>query len=378
MQDKNLQKDEALDSLSIVLGEIAHDFNNILSLIFGYVEMALSEIPEGQRARSDLEHVLAAGDRAKELVARILTYSNQNKLKHSDIVVEKPVVDAIAAYKDKLPKNITIESSIDSENGIVFGNYSELFQVVTNLLSNSAQAIGKQKGLITVTLGVEPKPGSTESGHVAVLAVEDNGCGMDLETLSKIYTPFYSSSRNADNDRIRAGLGMTTVYNIVSNMNGEISVESTPDKGTIVEIRLPLVALEFAGGEKPEKKKRTQGSKHILFIDDEEAITTMAEKMLRKNGYEITTFNDANQAIEQFMENRHKYDAVITDLVMPNISGTEVAQKISRINPHVPIILTTGFSEKITTSSCSKWGISLVMNKPFAMNDLMSALASIT
>lgn len=377
-QPKNPQSDEALDSLSIVLGEIAHDFNNILSLIFGYVEMALSEIPEGERARSDLEHVLAAGDRAKELVARVLTFSNKKKLKHSEIPLEKPIHDAVNAFRDKLPQKITLVEDIDDNKGIVFGNNTELFQVVTNLLNNSVQAIGKHKGEIRVKLEYLARSDDKDGANQVRLSVTDNGCGMDLDTLSKIYTPFFSSTHSNGDDTRRAGLGLTTVFNIVSNMNGEISVESAPDEGATFEITLPLVSVAGVKAGKKTGDDAQQDGKHVLFIDDEDAITTMATQMLTKSGYRISTFNDPNEAVEKFAENPHSFDVVITDLVMPDLSGTEVAMMLNKIRPHTPIILTTGFSERITSSSCQKWGISLVMNKPFAIKDMLSAIESIS
>lgn len=383
--EQNNQDSEALDSLSIVVGEIAHDFNNVLSLIFGYVEMALSEIPEGERARSDLEHVLAAGDRAKELVARILTYSNQKKLKQSDIQLVKPVSTAIGNIRDKLPPNIHFEDKVEDRNALIYGNASEIMQVIANLCNNSIQAIDNNEGTIEVELEyldrnselLNQQPGIEKSKAYARLSVEDDGCGMDLETLEKIYTPFFSTSKENDLEKKRAGLGMTTVYNIVTSMSGHISVESEPGMGTRVEILFPLSGYEAGMGAGSDADVREQ-ARHILFIDDETAITEMADQMLKKGGHKVTTFNDGNKAADYFSDHPHEFDLVITDLVMPQLSGTELSQKISSINPNIPIILTTGFSEKITTSSCKKWGISLVMNKPFVINDLLTAIDSLS
>ena len=385
LPEQNLQESEALDSLSIVVGEIAHDFNNVLSLIFGYVEMALSEIPEGERARSDLEHVLAAGDRAKELVARILTYSNQKKLKQTDIHLAKPVTTAIRNIRDKLPPNINFKDKVEDKHALVYGNASEIVQIVSNLCNNSIHAIGNNDGTITIELEyldrnselLNQLPGIEKHRAYGRLSVEDDGCGMDLETLEKIYTPFFSTSKDNELEKKRAGLGMTTVYNIVTSMSGKISVESEPGEGTRVVVLFPLSGYEAGTGASNDASVSEQ-AKHILFIDDETAITEMADQMLKKGGHKVTTFNDGNKAADYFSSHPHEFDLVITDLVMPQLSGTELSQKISSINPNIPIILTTGFSEKITTSSCKKWGISLVMNKPFVINDLLTAIESLS
>lgn len=382
-QTKKYSENEALDSLSVVVGEIAHDFNNILSLIFGYVEMAMSEIPEEHRARSDLEHVLAAGDRAKDLVERILTFSNQNKLVQSDIPIAKSVRDALKAFNEKLPDRIKLNSSFDPGTGIVFANSSEIYQITLNLCNNSLQAIGKKKGHIDVSLSyldrnsdcVSSNP-ELEKMDYAKLTVSDNGCGMDLSTMEKMYIPFFSAGPDGKSGSGRAGLGLTTVYKIIHDLGGTIIADSTPGEGTSFEILLPLVRLEKEKGKK--QAETPKAVKQVLFIDDEVAITKMAEQMLKKNGFGVDVFNDANQAINHFRKNPHVYDLVITDLVMPELSGTELASMLSNMRPNLPIILTTGFSEKITASSCKQWGISLVINKPFAIQDLLSAIKSIS
>lgn len=375
--------DEALRSLSIVLGETANDFNNILSLIFGYVEMALSDIPEGARARSDLEHVLAAGDRAKELIARMLTFSNSNKLKQSNITIEKPVAKAISAFQEKLSENTTLNHYIENRNSEVFANYTEIYQMITNLLSNSLQAIGSQKGVITVNLEIleqvnNDEAESTNTGNVVKITISDDGCGMDLDTMQKIFKPFFTLSSDRDSETRRAGLGLTTVYNIVTQMNGNISVKSQPNEGSLFTITLPLLEGSNNYSVNDQDKPRISKKKSLLFIDDEETITSMARQMLEKNNYQINTYNDPNQAIMHFRENADAYDVVITDLIMPDITGTEVARRLNNINPDVPIILTTGYSENITSSSCQKLGISLVLNKPFVIRDLVSAIESVS
>lgn len=376
---------QALDSLGIVVGEIAHDFNNILSLIFGYVEMALSEIPEGQRARSDLEHVLAAGDRAKELVARILTYSNRARLKKQDLDLRKPLMNALRHIKDRLPQDVKLEMHVTHESAMVLGNEVEIAQIVTNLCNNAVQALGGKKGVIAVSLEVIDQnspfhakhPGLTRDAY-AVLTVTDNGCGMDLSTLAKIYTPFFTTHRGGGRGESRAGLGLTTVYNIVTSMEGVIFVNSVPMEGTTFELCFPLTTATVALSQPARPVEKVKREKNVLFIDDEPAITEMASHILSHSGYKAMFFNDGNEALEYFSAHPHDFDIIITDLIMPIISGSEVATRCADINPNVPIILTTGFSEKISLASCRKWGVTAVITKPFSIQQLLATLEELT
>src|SRR5688572_14524705 len=291
----NTEQNQALDSLGIVVGEIAHDFNNILSLIFGYVEMALSEIPEGERARSDLEHVLAAGDRAKELVSRILTYSNRAKLKKERIDIITPVKRAIKHVEDRIPPGVELESSIATESCFIQGNETELFQIITNLCNNSLQAMPASGGKIALSLQTIDKDSAFLRDHAAMpkqsyalLTVKDTGAGMELSTLEKIYTPFFTTSRAEDKSGLRAGLGLTTVYNIVTSQNGFIFVNSAPGEGTTFEICLPVMTEAAHVPQQPVSKPRKTSEKRVLFVDDEPAITEMAGHILAHSGYRAT------------------------------------------------------------------------------------------
>lgn len=382
-----LQQDEALEGLGIVVGEIAHDFNNILSLIFGYVEMALSEIPEGERARSDLEHVLAVSDRAKELVSRILTFSKRTKLKREEFFIHKPIRSAVEFISNRLPPNVrlnvVIEENIDRK---IFSNEAEIYQVISNLCSNSIRALSDSSGEIEIKLDYfssDSEYAKQHSGLTSVdyakITVRDTGCGMDLNTIENMYVPFFTTARSDDKNENRAGLGLTTVHNIVASQGGVIFIDSVVDKGTTFEICIPLIdpGLEEANPKSSDARESTR-AKHILFIDDDSSIIEMANKMLEKNHYAVTSFIDGNEALEHFREQPHKFDLIITDLIMPTITGTELASQMSAINPNIPILLTTGFSEKITAATCEQWGISTVINKPFTIHELLTTIESLS
>ena len=384
---ENIQDDKAFESLGIVVGEIAHDFNNILSLISGYVEMALSEIPEGERARSDLEHVLAATDRATELVARIRTFSMNTKLKQSAISIDKPLQDALDFLSTRLPSGVNLSSNVeDSKGRTILGNETETYKIIHNLCMNSIQSMPESGGNISVNVDylkydadkLVSYPGLPERDYVHI-TVADTGKGMNIDTIEQMYLPFFSSSHGNSEIKKRAGLGLTTVHNIVTSQGGMIYVDSSVGEGTKFEIFLPLVRSEIQQ-ESESSAGETSGmaDKHILVIDDEASIIEMAKQILEKHGYTVTAFMDGKEAIEHFRQQPYQYDVVITDLIMPTMPGSEIASTISGINPNVPIILSTGFSDKIGKSTCASWGVDRVINKPFTINELLSSIESLS
>lgn len=374
--------EEAMDSLGIVAGEIAHDFNNILSLIFGYVEMAMAEIPEDSRARSDLEHVLAAGDRAKELVARILTFSNQAKLKHRDVLPVEPIHQALGYIRDRLPARVNLKTDIDDRPEHLSSHHAKLYQLIVNLCSNSIQAMPEEGGEITVKLDYLDETSefwhsrdSLKPGRYARITVADTGSGMDMATLERMYDPFFTTARGSEAGNVRAGLGLTTVHNIVDSHGGAIFVESEPGQGTTFEICLPLSETAMSPVVEETRVRSDLQGKHILLVDDEQDVTQMTEEILRQSGFQVTAFQDGQMALARFSERPHAFDLVIIDLIMPQMSGTELASEISARNQNVPIILTTGFSEGISSASCRQWGISEVINKPFSIHSLLSTIS---
>ncbi|MEQ8409747.1 MAG: response regulator [Gammaproteobacteria bacterium] len=377
------QDDKALESLGIVVGEIAHDFNNILSLISGYVEMALSEIPEGERARSDLEHVLAATDRATELVARIRTFSSNTRLKQQAISIDKPVADALTYLQTRMPASVTLTSKIEGSKGrTVLGNNAEIYNVINNLCRNSIQAMPATGGEISVSVDYVrcdtnysmKYPGLSERDYVKI-TVKDDGEGMSIDTVEKMYLPFYTTSEESESSKKLAGLGLTTVHNIVTNQGGMIYVDSELGEGTTFELFLPLVRTEVQEDIKTSGDTDSgTGSKHILLIDDEASIIGMATQILEKHGYSVTSFMDGQEALSHFKNQPYQFDLIITDLIMPTYSGSELASAITEVNPNVPIILSTGFSDKISKSACASWGVDKVINKPFTISELLTAI----
>jgi len=379
------QQHEALDSLGILIGETTHDFNNTLAQIFGYIEMALSDLPAGAAARTDLEQALAGAERAGELVTRMLVHCNRSTLKKEPVAVAKPVLEALKRIADRIPPQITLSSDITTDHCVVQGNETELSQIVMNLCNNSLQAMPAGVGRIEVRLELI----NTESrfcadhpaltpGNYALISVSDTGSGMNSSVMENMYTPFFSQSRGNNAQVPRAGLGLTAVNNIVASMSGFIFATSGPGTGSRFDICLPVLPASTTDTTRRPAANTARIAKRVLFIDDEPAITEMANHILTQSGYKSTLFIDGIDALRYFSEHPNDFDIIITDLKMPKISGDELAARCAAINPRVPIILTTGFSDKDSRISCPPAGVTTVISKPFSIGQLLSTLEELT
>jgi two-component system cell cycle sensor histidine kinase/response regulator CckA len=282
---------------------------------------------------------------------------------------------------------VKINADIDASNGRkIFGNATEIYKVISNLCLNSIQSMPETGGEITVNVGyLEGETGLSErypglqDGDYLKISVQDNGSGMSMDTVQKMYLPFYSGSEVAEGARKRAGLGLTSVHNIVSSQGGLITVDSELGRGTLFEIFLPLISSEISDSDaEATQSEAGTAAKRIMLVDDEPPILEMATRMLTRGGFKVVGYLDGNEALDNFKKHPYEFDLIITDLIMPSISGSELASQISALNPNVPIILSTGFSDKISKSTCSSWGVDRVVNKPFKMRELLSTVESLS
>ncbi|PCJ40809.1 MAG: hypothetical protein COA71_09400 [SAR86 cluster bacterium] len=246
--ETELPHDEALNSLGIVVAEVANDFTKTLSLITSYVDMALGEIPKGERAYSDLEHALASSNRMNAMMASIITFNKKTKLPQKEISLNKAIHSVLFYLKDHCPPNINIISEITTADMLVISNETEIFHVINNVCTNSIQAINGEEGEIKIKLDHFTKKSTFYSKKLnldyknyARISIKDTGCGMDVNTISHIYDPFFSHADMNSTSGNQAGLGLTIARNIVRSQNGFIHADSSAGKGTTFDICLPLL-----------------------------------------------------------------------------------------------------------------------------------------
>ncbi|HIJ89724.1 MAG: ATP-binding protein [Desulfobulbaceae bacterium] len=374
--EARLRQSQKMEAIGTLAGGIAHDFNNILSVIFGYTELAIIEDGDPEKRREDLKEVLEGARRAKDLVQQILAFSRKTEQRKQPLQISLIVKDALKMLRSSIPATIEIKQNITSE-GTILADSSQIHQVVMNLCVNAYHAMRETGGTLAVSLeeveisGEDEGYGALIPGRHLKLEVSDSGCGMSPEIREKIFEPYFTTKKTGEG----TGLGLAVVHGIVKSHNGHITVYSEPGTGTTFHIYLPLVEEQAAGLPVKEVVADLSGKgEHILFVDDEPQIRDFVEMLFLRYGYRITTFTNGMQALEEFQDHPGQFDLVITDMTMPYMTGAELAQKMLGIRPDIPIILCTGQSELINREKALAMGVCDYLNKPVLQYDFLSAV----
>ncbi len=374
--ENQLRQAQKMEAIGTLAGGIAHDFNNILSPILGYTDMVMHDMPEGSPQRGYLDEVYRAGERARELVRQILTFSRQAEQKWRPVLVHTIVKEVMKLLRASIPSTITIESKVDENCGYVLGDATQIHQILMNLCTNAYQAMRETGGRLRVSLAPillekeEQIPGTgLKQGAYIRLAVEDTGHGIDKVILGRIFDPFFSTKRVGEG----TGLGLSTVHGIVASHNGAITVHSEVGKGSTFTVYLPRLD-DVEVSEANRNELIPGGMERILLVDDEAAVLDMCTQMLERLGYEVTARQSSIEALELFRRNPSAFDLVMTDQTMPGLTGDKLAVEILKILPGAPILLMTGFSDYMDETMAHKMGISEFVMKPLVLRNLSTAL----
>ncbi len=367
-QLRSAQKMEAIGTLA---GGIAHDFNNILSAIIGYTDLTALLLPDDDPARSSLSEVMNAAQRAKELVYRILSFSQMHEQEQKPVRMDLIIQEALKLLRPSLPSTIGIEQQIDCQ-GTILADPTQMHQVVVNLCTNAYQAMQEEGGLLKVSLA-EVKLSSEDlvdhldldAGDYLKLTISDTGHGMNEQTMQRIFDPYFTTKENGKG----TGLGLAVVYGIVSAHKGVIQVNSVPGEGTTFDVFFPSIR-SFTSQEPISYEQPSRGDENILFVDDEDALVRLATQLLEKCGYRVVGHTNPLEALELFKDDPNKFDLVITDMTMPHMTGNQLAQALQKIRSDVPIIITTGYSEKISPETAQMKGAWNFIMKPLSYSDL--------
>jgi PAS domain S-box-containing protein len=367
------QKFEAVGTLA---GGIAHDFNNILAMIGTNTELAIAEVTKEEVVRTSLGEILSATARAKDIVRQILFFSRKQEAAFEPVSLAPIVDDALSFLHAAVPPNVEIHKSTGADIPPVRANASQIYQILINLSTNATYAMPRggvlSVGLDTVHLGNGDTALSRElsAGRYVRLSVQDNGTGMDSQTLSRIFEPFFTTKGTEG-----SGLGMSVVHGIVKGHGGTINVESEPGKGTTVQVYFPA-AQTTPADVPPDTKEPSRGKgQHVIYIDDEVSLCAAMKRVLALLGYRCTVFTDPRAALEAFRSNPDQFEAVISDVVMPNLSGIDIAREIRAIRPEMPIALTSGRIERIAESISDFEGVKAWLSKPATIDEINAALA---
>jgi PAS domain S-box-containing protein len=367
--EAQLRQAQKMEAIGTLAGGIAHDFNNILSIILGYTEMTLLSLEEASPLRNDLEQVMRAGHRAEDLVQQILAFSRKGEQELRPLRISLIIKEALKMLRASIPTTIDIRTNIQGL-GTVLADATQIHQVLMNLCTNAAYAMRDEGGILEVSLAdLElqqslPHPDLLPGGYIK-LSISDNGQGMAPEVMARIFDPFFTTKALG----VGTGLGLSVVHGIVKNLHGAVTVYSEPGKGSTFNVYLPRI--EDQGPlETKEIAPLPTGKECILFVDDEEALVELGHRMLEVLGYEVVARNSSLEALKTFQAQPEKFDLIITDQTMPQMTGIELAKKISSIRSDLPIMLCTGFSEIITAERAKDLGIKDFIMKPMVIADL--------
>ena len=374
-----LRQSYKMEAIGTLAGGIAHDFNNILFPILGHTEMLLEDCPEDSSTHDSLEKIYSGAIRAKELVKQILTFSRQNNSELKLIKMQPIIKEALKLIRAAIPTSIDIKTDVKANCGAIKADPTQIHQIIMNLATNAYHAMENTGGVLKVSLKevrfekLDLIPPEMETGIYTCLTVADTGIGMDKYLTEKIFDPFFTTKTIGKG----TGMGLSVVHGIVTSMGGVIQTYSKPEKGTKFHIYFPAMK-NFPEDQTPQTKDIIQtGTEHILLVDDEENIISMEKMMLERLGYQITSRISSIDALEAFRANSDKFDLVITDMAMPNMSGDKLSAELTRIRPNIPILLCTGFSETMSEEKAASLGIKSFLLKPIVMRDLAKKIREV-
>jgi len=372
--EAQLQQGQRLQSLGTLAAGIAHDFNNLLAIMHANADVALLEIENPASSRESLETIQQACRQGAELVRRMLTFSREHRPRRETLDLRRTVDEALDLVRVTLPARVELRRRYQSVP-LVGADPVQVHQVVLNLTTNAAHALGDRQGSIEVGLMTRsfdtdsPRPSpDLHAGDYACLTVRDDGCGMDADTMLRIFDPFFTTKAHGAG----TGLGLSTVHGIVKAHDGAITVESTPDVGTTFSIFLPAAAAPLATVAPTEPLPK---GARVLYVDDEEALVFLAKRALERLGHEVTGYTDPTLALRDFRARPDEFDVVVTDLSMPSLSGTELAQAVLAARADVAVILVTGFVKNDDLDAATRLGIRHVIPKPLSVDELARTLA---
>jgi two-component system cell cycle sensor histidine kinase/response regulator CckA len=381
-----VQHMQKLESLASLAGGIAHDFNNLLVAVLGNADLALRELASNAPVRELVEEIKRAALRAAGLTSQMLAYSGGGRFVSKDVDLNALVREAVDRLADSLSDRIKVEFTLDSRLPCIQGDADHLRQAVQELIENAAEEIDSQQGVIILATGaIDAMKGDLTSlygadtlstGRYVFVEVSDTGCGMDQATLSRLFDPFFTTKFTG------RGLGLAAVLGIVRGHHGTIQVRSEPGKGANIRLLLPCTPppamssqpSQETGGVSASSGRTTPGKQAVLIADDEMNVLRICRTVLEKSGYRVLTAADGQEAVDLFRRNTGQISVVVLDMVMPRLDGREAFQRIRSLDPRVPVILCSGYSQNDVTQGFGAGDLAGFLRKPFQMDELISTL----
>jgi signal transduction histidine kinase len=362
-----VRQSQKIESIGTLAGGIAHDFNNILGIILGNAELASDTLPEKEPARLNLEEIRKACLRAKDIVKQLLSFARKTDPKRHPIKLIAVVEDSLKLLRATIPSNIDICHDFQAENDTIIANSTQIHQVMINLGTNAFHAMQATGGFLDIKIenvfwrkDFPVSHNEPAQGNYLKLTVSDTGHGIDPEHKGQIFDPYFTTKEVGKG----TGMGLSVVHGIVKSHGGEILVDSEPQKGTTVHIYFP-VAKEGPITESETDEKLPLGNERILFVDDEASNIYVGRNRLERLGSQVETRMSPLEALALFQADPHRFDLLITDMTMPQMTGDRLVEEFLKLRPDMPTILCSGFNEKMNEERAAGIGIRQYIEKPY-------------
>ncbi len=377
--ERQVQQAQKIEIIGTLAGGVAHDFNNVLSIILGHTELVLARLAFDAPLRRNLEIIARTASRSSKLTKRLLAFSRQHTEEAGPLQAASLVQEQINVLRVYLPANIVISEDINFDAGYINGEISEVQQVIVNLCTNASHAMQPGGGRLDISLApvllgrvLSTTTGELAAGAYIRLSIQDTGCGMDEETRHRIFEPFFTTKEPG----VGTGLGLPMVHGSVTRFGGAVDVSSSPGLGTHFDVYWPRI--EYTPVEEKSAEAIPCGDgRHVLIVDDMEDFNALTELNLVNYGFKVTPFANPREAVAFFTHNAALVDVVITDYMMPEMNGVELAGAMRRIRPDMPIVLLTGYASGITKENADTHGFNLVVRKPAASDALACGLLAL-
>lgn len=377
---EQLRQAQKLDSIGQLAGGVAHDFNNILTVILGYSEEIMNNLHDQDPLRQDIQEIINAGQRASSLTRQLLTFSRKQVIKPELINLNDTITNLSKMLMRLIGEDVDFILNLGEDVPSIMADIGQIEQVIMNLVINAREAMQMGGRLTISTFKYEAEPEFRKHHRMiagnsfAVLKVEDTGCGMDKSTLEHIYEPFFTTKAKGHG----TGLGLPTVYGIVRQASGHINVDSAPGKGATFVIMLPATNDELQTEQKPEVQIIPEGNKElVLIVEDDPSISDLSGRMIQKMGYRVMLAESADKAIVMIEDEGLRPELVISDVVMPGLSGLELAAIIRYKHPEMKVILMSGYTEQVIMKHGEMDPNIPFLHKPFTRQELQDRITQV-
>ena len=370
--EEQLRQSQKMEAIGQLAGGVAHDFNNILTVIMGFGQLLQHSLPAGDPRHEHMEQILDAADRATHLTRSLLAFSRKQVMMLQQVELNGLTRKHAKFLVRIIGEDVALKTRFTEERLLVMADSGQMEQVLMNLATNAYHAMEENGGELKISLN-EVELGEHDrmnhdlaSGLYACLTVSDTGKGMNKDIMKNIFDPFFTTKERGKG----TGMGLSVVHGIVKNMNGAIKVYSEPGNGTEFQVYLPIVKSNFETQEIQSKEPLQSGTEQVLLVDDEESIIVMEKQVLERLGYQVTSHTSSIEALEVFKADPKKFDIIISDVSMPKMPGDKLAVEMIKIRPGIPILLCTGYSKSMTDEKTKSLGIKGFIEKPIVIKDL--------